>query len=58
MWILVAMEYYIIWVETVILKQANGAAVANFISRQRHCWFDIPKCILSDIGTPFFNAHV
>lgn len=56
--ILATSECYTKWVKVVALKQASGAVVANFIRDNVVYRLSIPKHILSDKDTPFFNAHV
>lgn len=50
-------ECYTKWIETVALKQASGAVVANFIENIIFC-IGIPKCLLSHNGNPFLNTHM
>uniref|UniRef100_A0A2N9EDF9 Integrase catalytic domain-containing protein n=1 Tax=Fagus sylvatica TaxID=28930 RepID=A0A2N9EDF9_FAGSY len=57
-WILVATEYFSKWVETIPLRKATGAAVANFIREHIITRFGIPHKIISDNGTPFVNKSV
>ncbi|GLU21491.1 hypothetical protein SLE2022_376250 [Rubroshorea leprosula] len=57
-WILVAIEYFIKWVEVVPLRKATGLAVSNFIKEYIICRFGIPYKIVSDNGTSFIYQHV
>lgn len=57
-WILAVTDCYVKWVEIVTLKQADGAAIANFIRYNAIFRFANPKLLLSDNGTRFLNAHV
>ena len=57
-WILVATEYFIKWVEAIHLKKATGAAVANFIRNHIITRFGIPRRLISDNGTPFINKDM
>ena len=57
-WILVATEYFMKWVEAISLKKATGPAVANFIREHIICRFSIPHKIVTDNGTPFVNKDV
>jgi hypothetical protein len=41
-WILVAIEYFSKWVETIPLRKATGAAMANFIREHIITRFGIP----------------
>lgn len=57
-WIISASSFYTKWVGTVAPKRASGTVVVIFIRDSIICRFRIPKLILSDKGTPFFNSHV
>ena len=57
-WILVATEYFTKWVETILLRKATGAVVANFIREHIITSFGIPKRLISDNGTSFINKDM
>ena len=57
-WIPVAIEYFIKWVETVPLCKAIRGAVANFIKENIIVRFGVPHRIISDNGIPFVNSDV
>ena len=57
-WILVAIEYFTKWVETVPLCKAIRGAVANFIKENIIVRFGVPHRIISDNGIPFVNSDV
>lgn len=50
-WILIATEGFVKWVEAVPLKKESDAAEAYVIRENIICWFGIPKHILSDEDT-------
>ena len=57
-WILVATEYSKKWVETIPLKKATRATVANFIREHIITRFGIPRRLISDSGIPFINKDM
>nr|XP_023896957.1 uncharacterized protein K02A2.6-like [Quercus suber] len=57
-WILAATEYFTKWVETILLKKATRAAVANFIREHIITSFGIPPRLISDNGTSFINKDM
>ena len=57
-WILVAIDYFTKWVETVPLRKAIRGAVANFIKENIIVRFAVPHKIISDNGIPFVNSDV
>ena len=57
-WILVATEYFIKWVEAISPRKATSAAIANFIRDHIITHFGIPYKLISDNGTPFINKDV
>lgn len=58
MWIPIATECYIKWVEIMSRKRANSAVVANFTKDDIICWFGVPKCLLFDNGTSLVIMHM
>ena len=57
-WILVAMEYFTKWAETIPLRKATGGEVANVIKENIIVRFGVPHRIISDNGMPFVNNDV
>ena len=57
-WILVAIDNFTKWVETVPLRKAIRGAMANFIKENIIVRFGVPHRIISDNGTPFINNDV
>ena len=57
-WILVAIDYFTKWVETVPLRKAIRGAVANFIKENIIVRFGVPHRIISGNGIPFVNSDV
>ena len=57
-WILVAIDYFTKWVETVPLRKAIRGAVANFIKENIIVRFGVPHRIISDNVIPFVNSDV
>ncbi|XP_016650501.1 PREDICTED: uncharacterized protein LOC107881374 [Prunus mume] len=57
-WILTATEYFIKWVETVLLRKATRDAISNFILKYIVCIFGFSYKIVTDNGTPFVNKQV
>ncbi|CAL5441146.1 unnamed protein product [Camellia sinensis] len=57
-WILVATELSTKWVEAILLKNATGPIVANFIKENIICRFGVPNTIISDNGTAFIKKYV
>ncbi|CAL5444637.1 unnamed protein product [Camellia sinensis] len=57
-WILVATELSTKWVEVILLKNATGPVVANFIKENIICRFGVPNTIISDNSTAFIKKYV
>ncbi|XP_070039863.1 uncharacterized protein [Nicotiana tomentosiformis] len=48
--ILVAIDYFTMWVEAVTFKSVTKKAVVDFVHSNIICWFGIPKVIITDIA--------
>nr|XP_023901956.1 uncharacterized protein LOC112013810 [Quercus suber] len=57
-WILAATEYFTKWAESIPLKKATGATMANFIREHIITRFRIPRRLISDNRTPFINKDM
>ena len=55
MYILAATDYFSRWAEAVLLKEVKKENVVNFIKSNIIFRYGIPRCIVTDDGTPFNN---
>ena len=53
--IIVAIDYFIKWVEAMPIVKSNGNTVTFFIFNQIIAWFGIPSEIVTDHGSHFQN---
>ena len=57
-WILVAIELFIKWVEAMAMKKAISNLVTNFLRENIICHFGVPSRFISNNGTPFLNKDI
>ena len=54
-YIIVVVDYFTKWAETMPTFKANGETTAFFVFNQIIAWFGIPKLIATDHGSHFQN---
>ncbi|RDY12052.1 hypothetical protein CR513_03203, partial [Mucuna pruriens] len=54
-YILLAMDYMSRWVEAVATKTNDAKVVVNFLKSNIFCRFGVPKALISDQGSHFYN---
>jgi hypothetical protein len=55
LYILIAMDYVSKWVEAVACKTNDHRVVVKFLKDTIFAWFGMPREIISDGGTHFYN---
>lgn len=56
MYILAATDYFSKWAEAIPLKEVNKEAVTDFIRTHIIYRYGVPRFIITDNGTPFYNS--
>ncbi|XP_004301611.1 PREDICTED: uncharacterized protein LOC101300632 [Fragaria vesca subsp. vesca] len=57
-YMIVAVDYYMKWVEVEPLGKITTECVKNFLMKNIYCKFEVPKTIVTDNGTQFNNNHL
>ncbi|RDX72198.1 Tf2-9, partial [Mucuna pruriens] len=54
-YILLAVDYVSRWVEATTTKTNDTKVVVDFLKSNIFCWFGVPKALISDQGSHFYN---
>ncbi|RDY12444.1 gag-pol, partial [Mucuna pruriens] len=49
------MDYVSRWVEAIVTKTNDAKVVVDFLKSNIFCWFGVPKALISDQGSHFYN---
>ncbi|RDY06095.1 gag-pol, partial [Mucuna pruriens] len=57
-YILLVVDYVSIWVEEIATRTNDAKVVLDFLKSNIFCTFDVPKALISDQGTHFYNIFM
>ncbi|RDX98280.1 gag-pol, partial [Mucuna pruriens] len=55
LYILLAVDYVSRWVEAIAIKTNDAKVVVDFLKSNIFCWFGVPKALISDQRSHFYN---